>query len=298
MKALLRFVRNVAEDRNLPAPDLVRFHAGSIAHVYINSNGEKVLVLGGLALRCLSQEALAGIVAHELGHFAAGDTELSRRRYGRRLLMRLLESNLVLLIKPKSPYFSAQTAFLISPMFWIMLNVLNPLPWVIVGYHRLFELLYAAHSRKQEFAADKFSAEQCGKEAAAETLIFMDVIGQVPSVTISGIADLYLATNTPLNRIFSEVAASAGRIHPKEWEKARRKALSAQTRWFDSHPCLRERLAALDVDWKKANKCKPNQPTPPASELIDDWDTLESRLTGHNGDFPRTVSIEPRHAAD
>jgi Zn-dependent protease with chaperone function len=281
MQALLRFVQKVALERNLPLPDLVRFHAESVAHVYIDAQGEKVLVLGGLALRCLSQNALSGIVAHELGHFAAGDTELSRRCHGRRLLMRLLESNLVLLVKPQGPVWFGRVGVQMNPLFWILMNLLNPVPWVIVGYHRLFELIYAAHSRQQEFAADRFSAEQCGNAVAAETLIFMETIERVPGVKISGIAHFYLATNTPLSRIFSEQAASARRIDPTEWETACGKALSARTHWFDSHPCLTERLARLDMSWKKAKKFKPDQSGPPAATLIDDWDTLESRLTGH-----------------
>jgi hypothetical protein len=59
MKGLVRFVRNVAGTQDLPEQDLIRFHAESVAHVYINGDKEKVLVLGGLALRCLSQDALA-----------------------------------------------------------------------------------------------------------------------------------------------------------------------------------------------------------------------------------------------
>src|SRR5262245_34167793 len=74
--------------------------------------------------------------------------------------------------------------------------------------------------------------------------------------------------------------ASAARIDRTECEKARGKALLVQTGWFDSHPCLSEQLAALDVSWKKAKNIKPDQSGAPAAGLIDDWDILESRLTG------------------
>jgi len=279
IKGLVHFVRNVAEEQDLPEPDLIRFHAESVAHVYINGDKEKVLVLGGLALRCLSQDALAGIVAHELGHFAAGDANLSRRCYGRRLVMGLLQSNLTLVIKPEGPDWYVQWRLLASPMFWVMINILNPVPWIIVGYHRLFDLFYAAQSRRQEFAADQFSAEQCGNEVAAKTLTLMHGLHYVPSATLSGIAQACLTTNTPLSKIFSEQAASVSRINPAEWDKACRKALAAPTRWLDSHPCLSERLDALDVSWKQAKKFTFDQTGPLAVDLIDDWDTLESRLT-------------------
>jgi Zn-dependent protease with chaperone function len=280
MKGLSRFVRNVAREQDLPEPDLIRFHAESVAHVYINRHNEKVLVLGGMALKCLSQDGLAGIVAHELGHFAAGDARLSRRCYGRRLVMGLLESNLTLIIKPKGPDWYVQSTFWMNPTFWIMMNFLNPVPWIIVGYHRLFELFYAARSRRQELAADQLSAEQCGQESAAKTLILIHALHHVPGATLRGIAEASLAAKKPLTRLFSEQAASIGQIDAAVWDKARSKALDGQTRWFDSHPCLTDRLEALDVSWKQAKRIQPNQSGPRASELIDDWPALENRLTG------------------
>jgi hypothetical protein len=64
MRALFEFVTNIAETHQLPAPDRIRFHPETVAHVYRNGLGERVLVLGGLAMRCFSQKTLAGIVAH------------------------------------------------------------------------------------------------------------------------------------------------------------------------------------------------------------------------------------------
>jgi len=87
-----------------------------------------------MALRYFSQDVLARIVAHELGHFAAGDTDLSRRCGRRRLLMRVLAYYLVSLVP------SVRT----NPVLWMVVNLLNPVPWLIVAYHRLFELVYGA----------------------------------------------------------------------------------------------------------------------------------------------------------
>jgi Zn-dependent protease with chaperone function len=280
MRGLLDFVDEVAGERELPAPDRVRLHAESVAHVYVNGKGERVLVLGGLALRCLSREALAGVVAHELGHFEAGDTEFSRRCHRRRLLMQVLESQLVFVIRQTRPVNLGFVMVEMHLLFWFFMNLLNPVPWLVVAYHRVFELIHMSHSRQQEFSADRFAVEQSGKEAVASILILMSVIEHLPWASISTIAEWHLATNTPIDRIFSEQAARAGRIEPREWERACRKALAVRTGWYDSHPCLKERLAAIGVSSKKALEIQPDRAGPPATALIDNWKALESRMTG------------------
>jgi hypothetical protein len=44
MKRLVHLVRGVARELDLLEPDVVRFHAESVAHVYINGDKEKILV--------------------------------------------------------------------------------------------------------------------------------------------------------------------------------------------------------------------------------------------------------------
>src|SRR5688572_8467789 len=71
-------VEDIAEERRLPPPEIIRLHATDVAKVYEDKRGDTVLVLGGMAVAAFSQKALGGIVAHELGHCHSGDTALSR----------------------------------------------------------------------------------------------------------------------------------------------------------------------------------------------------------------------------
>src|SRR5262249_31294119 len=113
-----------------------------------------------------SQETLAGVVAHELAHFTAGDTRLSRRAARRMLVMALLEHR-----------FRVQRG-----------THFNPLVWLIRLYHLLFEMVWAAQSRAQEFAADRHQVQHAGKKAAAAALLFVTVTERLPWVRLSNIA--------------------------------------------------------------------------------------------------------------
>ena len=54
----------------------------------------RILVVGGVAVAAFSQDALAGVIAHELGHVAGGDTGLSRVALRWHLVMGNLEARL------------------------------------------------------------------------------------------------------------------------------------------------------------------------------------------------------------
>src|SRR5580765_3441650 len=71
---LHEFAVEIARRWDMPRPDEVRLSAISDAHVYETKKGKRILVLGGLPIAALSQNALGAIIAHELAHFEAGDT--------------------------------------------------------------------------------------------------------------------------------------------------------------------------------------------------------------------------------
>ena len=71
---LREFVFDIARRWETPRPEDIRLSAASAAHVYETKKGKRVLVIGGTALAALSREALGAVLAHELTHFAGGDT--------------------------------------------------------------------------------------------------------------------------------------------------------------------------------------------------------------------------------
>jgi Zn-dependent protease with chaperone function len=256
---LTRLTAEVARRRNLPVPDEIRLHAADIAHVYENSQGKKVLVVGGPAIAMLTIRSLAGIIAHELGHFAAGDTTLLRQGRMRRMSMGLLVAT-----------FEERPA-----------SLLNPLTWVIRGYHFLYAVAFFLNSRDQEFAADRHEADLVGPETAATTSVLISALEELPWANLFAIAESSGELRIPLEQIYSEQAKRAKQLSASQWEDACRKALKAKTDLFDSHPCLRERLQAVGVSPQRAMEIARSleQTGKPATALFANWSVVEKLLT-------------------
>ncbi len=172
-----KLVGVVGEKRQLPPPDEIRLAADDVAYVYEDRAANKVLVLGGAALASLSQEALAGEIAHELGHFGAGDTQLSRRGFHQGRLIAALEYT-----------FQSQWG-----ARW------NPLVWLLRLYHLLYGLAWAAHSRQREYAADRQSVAVIGKEATGAALIYITLSDKLPWLRLSSIVEASVSTRQPIS---------------------------------------------------------------------------------------------------
>jgi Zn-dependent protease with chaperone function len=166
LQGLYDLVHKVAQDRGLRVPDEIRLAAETVAHVYEDRKGKEILVIGGFAIASFTQETLAGIIAHELGHFAAGDTRLGRKARGRQMFMALLDDHL---------------SGRLSSFF-------NPLVWMVRAYHWLYFSVWAANSRNQEIQADKQEVKQAGKDRAAAALLYTTVLARMPWLRLSDIA--------------------------------------------------------------------------------------------------------------
>jgi Zn-dependent protease with chaperone function len=257
LEPVLTWMAAIARAQSLWEPHEIRFGAATVAHVYEDKRGGRILVLGGLAVAALSQEALAGVVAHELAHFTAGDTALSRKVARRGEVMGRLEH-----------YFRQQprTAF-------------NPFVWLIRLYHWLFHVAWAAHSRQQEFAADRYQVQHAGKDVAASALLNLEIADRLPWARLDNIARSHAASNEPIEQIFAEHWRRAQSIDQGEWDEACRKALKKKTGLFDTHPALRERLKAMGVSAKRALKLIRHRQGSSARDLFPEWPTIEKLLT-------------------
>lgn len=255
-KGLKNLVQKVAGRQDLPMPDEIRLHVVSLAHVY-EHDGQRILVIGGAALASLSPKALAGVIAHELGHFAAGDTAFSRTAQRWHRTMMHVEIAMV-------------------EMPW------NPLGWIFRAWHLVYRLAWAADQRQREYIADQEEVELVGPEKAASTLIAICSIDEMPFSRLSSVAEWYAMMPTANSSIFTEQVRRGRQTTPDDWQNACRKALKKETGCFDSHPCLLERLEAMGVSRKKAVKLAAKlQPgdTDPA-HLIAGWEEIDICMSG------------------
>jgi Zn-dependent protease with chaperone function len=256
---LYELVRNVACRHGLLPPDDIRLAADTIAHVYEDSKGERILVLGAVALATFSQDAIAGIIAHELAHFTAGDTTLTRRRRPAILCMAILDYE-----------------FARHPI-----SRLNPGVWFLSGYHLLYNVVAAAHSREREYAADRFEVMHAGKEIAAASLIRLTVTQRLPWARLSTVIEQCAATGLAPGQLFAEQVQRARATSPSDWQDALKKELKRPTEVFDSHPALKARLEAMGVSSRKALRLTLEDSGPPAHELIPAWPSIEKLLAEH-----------------
>jgi Zn-dependent protease with chaperone function len=255
LREVYELVEEVGRRWKLPMPDEVRLGAMTVAHVYENDKGKRILVFGAMALATFSLETLAGIIAHELAHFEGGDTALLS--------------------------MARRQAAVVGAMEWefqSQFGQFNPLFWVIHLYHLLWGMIDAAVSRQQEYLADARAVERIGPDLVAAALVYMEVTESMEWMQLPLVVWVCLENNVPLGRIFKNQARRARTITKKEWREACRKALRKSTRLFDSHPALRDRLQAMGVSPDEALRLELDHEHPPACELIADWPEVEREL--------------------
>jgi Zn-dependent protease with chaperone function len=271
-EGLAELVEEVAAERGLPAPDLIRVHAADVASVYDDRKGRTVLRVGGLAVAALPKRTLAGIIAHELGHCGGGDTALSRLAARWHGVMGQIEAG-----------------------FWGRgWHRFNPLTWVVRAYHWLYAALWFANMRRQEYAADAHEVDHVGKEKAAATLVLISVLHTMDGVGLGDVAEAFIETNDRIDKLFAEQVRRVRTAGPSDWEKALRKAMRPTTGWFDTHPCLKERLGALRVSPKKALKLAMDLSGEPATALFANWPVVEKFLTKKILDIVREYYVARR----
>ncbi len=229
--ALWDLVRRLATDLGTRPPDEIRILAAVNAGVAEDTRflGLRVLkrrmFIGAPLLTSLTEKQLIAVLAHELGHYANKDTRLAGVVVSGRDAMLRVGSHMDV-----EHWFQRMIAKLFR------------------GYAKLYLRVSQAISRRQEFAADRFSAALAGSSAASSALRELPVIdaawdlftdrhltvawelGYLPTTFFDGFARLRTASE--LHEELEEI-----RQHPSDPDRGP----------YDSHPPLQDRIAAIDA---------------------------------------------------
>jgi Zn-dependent protease with chaperone function len=254
---LAKLVKRVAADRGLDPPDIIRLHALSLAHVYLNRDGQTVLAVGGTLIALLSQDALAGVIAHELAHLTGGDVKRLRTSMHWRCVMANLEAR-----------------FLSQP--WA---VWNPLVWLIRLYHHFYYRFYFASERREEFLADSYEVDHVGEEEAATTTVLIHVLQNMPWANVPAIAERLAVSNLRIENLFAEQVGHLRAAKRSDWDEALQKALREETQWNSTHPCLKARIKPLGVKAKDVLPRAMKRTGEPATKLFANWSEVEKYLS-------------------
>jgi heat shock protein HtpX len=218
-----------------------------------DARGRRVMLVGVPLLHILSERGLRGIIAHEFGHYAGGDTRLGPwtwRTYDgvARTIERLTGE---------------------GDEGWTRKAVRLPFIW----YGRAFMRITAGIKRRQELAADRMAASRAGRDTYAAALRRIHAYGPA----FEAYWEQEVATVLSAGRRPPVVAGFATYLRSDTIDRAASSFLEQltqeETGRYDSHPSLSERLAGLEA-------CEPGPPddSPPALALLRDPEALERDL--------------------
>jgi Zn-dependent protease with chaperone function len=256
--ALLELIEDEARGCGEDPPDHVYATFEVNAGVTEVGRGRRVMIVGLPLLQLVSERGLRSIIAHELGHYAGGDTRLGPWIYRTR-------DAILRTITHLSDNDGDES--------WTQVVVRLPFIW----YGKAFLRITNAISRREEFAADAFAARQVGRDVHVATLQRLHAYGPAfDAYWANEVAPLLSAGRRPPVGegfhafVHAEAVEQAARAH------LRQELEQGVTDPYDSHPSLAERIAAVAG-------CPPGEPddSPPAAALIRDPLALEEAQATH-----------------
>lgn len=228
----------------------------------------RVMGLGLPLMQTLTVDEFRGVLAHEFGHYHAGDVALGPWIHNTRVVM-------------------IRTILQLSD---------SALRFIFTGYAWLFFRITHAVSRRQEFIADEVAARVVGSGAMISSL------RKLPAATFA-YQNFWYSELVPIIRAGYRppVTAGFGRYAARP-ELARlidgitqQAQLEAKTDPYDTHPSLRDRVAALE-----RQPSRPLADDRPAVSLLRNVGDCERQLFGTLGvDFANLRPIDwPQVAGD
>ncbi|WP_440064130.1 M48 family metallopeptidase [Streptosporangium sp. OZ121] len=231
--------------------------------------GRRRLYIGAPVLATFTIDQLTAVIAHELGHYSRADTRLLPITY---LAHETLERSLERL--EKMALNGAGFVPLIMPPFR--------------GYLTLFRLVSSAVLRRQEYAADRFSAAVAGPEVAVSALHRMPVVTEAWESFLTQV-NSHIAQDRASGRVPTTIVSTFVRVFTETLDDEFQVSAEQTTRW-DTHPPIADRIAAIQnlaEDTKPATppttrpgipSCVAQDGNQPASGLLPNLDHYSPHL--------------------
>lgn len=232
------------EIRLILSPNAVASYRGGLWGLL---SKQLVLTMGTPLLAGMTTQQIAGVIAHELGHFSQGGGMLLNRFV--MMMTRWFaqaafsQENLSGTMADGDGDDNVITAIL-RFIFWIV-HALGSL--VFWGFAFVGLALSMFVSRRQEYDADRYEAEMTGSDAffgSSRRLIEL-ALGHATIMQRGwGAVIATLEEHDGVENLTSEVVVAAD-IASENSAPIVEAALQAPTGWFDSHPGMRDRVKAV-----------------------------------------------------
>lgn len=294
---LYAYIDRLCDAMRAPKPARINLVADGNAWVHID-NGLAGLVRRRLALTIglplvasMDLRGFTGVVAHELGHFSQGGMmRLSSIVHG-------INGWLVRLAWAPSRTDRLLHEWTYGDTHWSMMLIAAIAKLGLFFARLLFKALatvgHAVNrnlSRQAEFDADYAAARVVGTAAANRTLAELPYIGTACELALGTAEQGWAKRQLPDDLV--ELAERYRQNMPKDVRsKIEASILSQSTSWFDSHPPLFKRMAAL----KKANLRGVLTLDAPATCVFKDFDELCKFVTIDTYQSILGPHLEPEH---
>lgn len=260
--AAFQLIERLARRLRVPPPTLILIQPNvnaAIGTYDMRSVGESkrahVLFLGIPMVLIADTAELAALLCHELAHAATGDTIAGRISHR---------------------FFLAMGAALsihdddLENFSWVTWVVHLPL----LGFFKVFVLLYLFDQRQCEFRADRIAAQVCGPQRTRDMLRKSIRLGGIPQLSIGRILSDAGQREHPPDSIYDLFRERYAAVNPQRWAQAENEAfLQAQSAW-STHPNLAERFRKLStIDAPELNASRP------AKDLFLEWPRIEKEIS-------------------
>ncbi len=229
---------------------------------------DMVLSIGMPLVAGMTARQLAGVLAHEFGHFSQGG--------GMRLnyLVRSINFWFARVVLDHDQWDERLHALAGRDGFSGFVGLFAS--WMVCLGRKVLRILMQAggaisgfFSRQMEYDADAYGALVAGSSEMAGALVQLELLGQAEKATVENLFSKLEQGELPDNL--------PGRIASCQWamseslrEKVKRKALAEETSWWSTHPALNERVEKLK-DTAAKGVCHLDMP---AEELFRDFTGL------------------------
>lgn len=220
----------------------------------------RVMGIGLPLMRTLQVDELRAVLAHEMGHFYGGDTRLGPWIYKTRGALGRTVANLSR---------AGEHAAEVDLVGWLFVAIRAPFYWFFLGFMRISQ----AVSRAQEYSADAVAIRAEGQRALIEGLKKTHAAAVAHAVYLrSELEPLVEHGKLPeVGGGFTQFL-SGERMTKLLDEVVEAELAEARSDPYDSHPPLRDRIAAADEIEGPIREPDPR----PAIALVRDAETIET----------------------
>jgi Zn-dependent protease with chaperone function len=259
-------LQNIAATMNEPMPAEVYLIGDANAWVadrggLMGFGSRRVMGLGLPLLAALNVSQFRAILAHEFGHYYGGDTKLGPWLHRTQMAMIRTFQNL-------GSVGSTMRVALMQVLYYIVFGILK-------AYWKLFLRAINFVSRKQEFRADELACIVAGPEALISGLRGLHAAASAwPSFLKTEMVPMFnMGFLPPMTTGFAQFLA-APPILQQVTKGLEKRIRDEKTQPFDSHPPLRERVAAAE----RLSIPSPARETELALALLDNMGNEEVRF--------------------